>query len=357
MLSHLQVLDLTQHLGAFAGRMLAELGAQVIKVEPESGDPQRQHPEQFVAFNHGKRSVVVAPGSDEFNRLLQHADIVLRNPGLNHEELISQNPKLIDVVIGAFLPGGKNQNRPATDLTLMARSGLMTIIGDPDRPPLTLPGEQAYALGAIQAVTGALTALHARAITGRGQRVDVSALQAAVLANYREPLTWGWTGRVGNRTGNLLVRGQSGVRQVWPCADGFVTWALVDNPPMMRAMVKVMGTAAGDLADVDWDNILVADVPRATLEHWEYNVAEFFLQHNRDHLGQLSSQLGLGLSWIDTPDDVLVSEHEAARNLWVEVGETKLPGPLWVSSAKAPEVNREVPVLGEGNTQFLGVKP
>src|SRR5690606_21937904 len=115
---------------------------------------------------------------------------------------------------------------------------------------------QAYALAAIQAVTGALTALHARATTGRGQLVEVSALQAAVLANYRDPLTWEWTGRIGRRTGNLLIRGKSGVRQIWPCADGFVTWALVDNPPMMRSMARVMGEQAGPLASIAWDDIL-----------------------------------------------------------------------------------------------------
>ena len=314
MLAHLTIVDLTEGLGEFAGRMLAELGARVVRAEP--GD---------AAWDHGKQT-------GDIEALLATADILFRNPGRDHDALVAANPKLIDVVVAPFLPGGPNDGRPETDLTLMARSGLMTIIGDPDRAPLTLPGEQAYALAGIQAVIGALTALHARAASGKGQLVEVSAYQSAVLANYREPLTWQWTGRVGNRTGNLLIRGKSGVRQIWPCADGFVTWALVDNQPMMRGMVKVMGDAAGPLATVDWDAILVADMPRETLIEWEAVVEAFFLKHTRAELGAMSQANGLGLSWIDTPADALASEHLAARGLWRDVDGVKMPGKLWVSS-------------------------
>lgn len=318
MLAHLTIVDLTQGLGEIAGRMLAQLGATVIR--PDAGsDP---------AWNHGKTI-------GEAEALLATADIVFRNPGRDHAALIAANPCLIDVVVAPFLPGGPNDDRPETDLTLMARSGLMTILGDPDRAPMTMPGEQAYALGGIQGVIGALTALHARAATGKGQLVEVSTYQAAVLANYREPLTWGWTGRIGNRTGNLLVRGKSGVRQVWPCADGFVTWALVDNPPMMRAMIKAMGDRAGPLATVDWDNILVADTPREQLVEWENAVEAFFADHTRAELGAMSTSGGLGLSWIDTPQDALASAHLAARGLWTDVDGVTLPGKLWVSSLDA----------------------
>ncbi|MEN3747477.1 CoA transferase [Sphingomonas sp. HF-S3] len=315
MLSHLVIVDLTVGLGEIAGRMLAELGARVVRADPGS----------HVAWTHGKET-----GDGE--ALLASADIVFRNPGRDHDALATANPAVIDVVIAPFLPGGDKDDRPASDLTLMARSGLMTILGDPDRAPMTMPGEQAYALAGIQGVIGALTALHARAASGRGQLVEVSAYQSAVLANYREPLTWAWIGRVGNRTGNLLVRGKSGVRQVWPCKDGWVTWALVDNPPMMRGMVKAMGDAAGALVEIDWGSILVADVPRETLAEWEAVVEAFFLRHTRAELGAMSAAGGLGLSWIDTPEDALASDHLAARGLWRDVDGVKLPGRLWVSS-------------------------
>lgn len=316
-LSHLMVVDLTSELGSIAGRMLAELGADVRR--PGGGAR---------AWNHGKQSL----DTGDVDSALADADIVLRGPGDDHDALISANPRLIDVVIAPFLPGGPNSERPETDLTLMARSGLMTVVGDPDRAPLTLPGSQAYTLAGIQAVIGALTALRARGASGRGQLVEVSAYQSAVLANYREPLTWGWTGRIGKRTGNLLIRGKSGVRQVWPCKDGWVTWALVDNPPMMRAMVGLLGDKAGPLAEVDWDEVMVADLPRETLVEWEEIVADYFLTQTRAELAQQSAAKGLGLSYIDTPEDALESEHLNARGLWRDVDGVKLPGPLWLSS-------------------------
>src|SRR5688500_2384887 len=106
MLSHLVVVDQTQGLGEIAGRMLAELGARVIRTD-EGSNP---------AWNHGKEV-------GDVEGLLAVADIVFRNPGRDHGALAAANPKLIDVVIAPFLPGGHNEGRPQVDLTLMARSG------------------------------------------------------------------------------------------------------------------------------------------------------------------------------------------------------------------------------------------
>jgi crotonobetainyl-CoA:carnitine CoA-transferase CaiB-like acyl-CoA transferase len=216
----------------------------------------------------------------------------------------------------------------------------MAIGGDPDRAPLRLPGEQAYALGGIQGAIAALTAIHARNASGKGQLVSVSTFQSTVLANYREPLTWEWTGRVGTRTGNLLVRGKSGVRQIWPCRDGYVTWSMVDNPGMMRGIVGVMKDAgmAGVLTDINWDTTLVADVPRETLIEWEAYVEAFFLEHTKAELAQLSVQHGFGLSRIDELDEVLNSEQLRQRGMWRTVTDEardltlRVPGPLFVRS-------------------------
>jgi len=246
---------------------------------------------------------------------------------------------LVVVGILPFDADGANHGRPASDLTIMARSGLMTIIGDPDRPPLTLPGRQAWALAGIQGAIAALVALQARAADGSGQQAQVSAYRSAVLANYREPLTWEWVGRVGNRTGNLLVRGKSGVRQVWNCEDGFVTWTFVDNPPMMRATVAQMAAdgMAGILTTIDWDKILVADTPQETLTEWEAIVSAWLATKRKAELTELSNRHGMGLSAISDVADVLASPHLAARGLWedAEVAgrKVRVPGPLFRGSA------------------------
>ena len=330
MLSHIRVVDLTCDLGAYAGALLARLGATVFTEGADGRDPS-----ELAMDQHGKQ-----PANIPLLDLIDTADIVFRGPEpcapeLAPEALAARNPRLIDVAILPFDQGRANQGRPATDLTIMARSGLMTIVGDPGRPPLTLSGRQAWALAGIQGAIAALTALNARAADGLGQQAWVSAYRSTVLANYREPLTWEWVGKVGTRTGNLLIRGKSGVRQVWKAKDGWITWALVDNPPMMRATVARMAEddMAGELAEVDWDAILVADMPQDVLQRWESQVEAWLATKDRATLTRLSNSFGMGLSAISEVEDVLASEHLAARDFWdeaqVEGRAVKVPGPLF----------------------------
>jgi len=335
MLQHIRVVDLTRDLGCYAGALLARLGAQVTQVGAVEGDAA----DREMAL-HGKHVVELALDDPALLDLVAGADILFRGAeplpaALAAETLAARYPGLIDIAVLPFDADGANVERPATDLTIMARSGLMTIVGDPDRPPLTLPGRQAWALAGIQGAIAALVALNARAADGLGQHASVSAYRSAVLANYREPLTWEWAGRVGNRTGNLLVRGKSGVRQIWDCADGFVTWALVDNHPMMRAVVARLAEdgMAGALAEVDWDAILVADMPRETLVAWEAIVEAWLATKTKAELTALSNRHGMGLSAISDVDDMLASPHLAARGLWEETQvdgqKVRVPGPLF----------------------------
>lgn len=365
MLSHLKVIELADDLGAYTGRILAELGAQVTKVEPPGGDPARRRGPRgpdggdslpWIAWNVGKRGLSLDLGTTadrgRLQTLLGEADILIQggsdrmaSMGLGYQTLSAANPGLIVVVIAPFAEGGPLADAPASDLTLMAMSGIMHMVGEPDRPPLKLPGEQAYALAGIQGAIAALTALNARAHSGRGERVWVCAYQAAVLAGYRDPLVWEWTGRIGQRTGNRLVRGKSGVRQVWETSDGYVTWSLVDNPGMVKGMVALMSAdgCAGPLAEVDWDNTLLADAPQGQIDAWEAALEAWFRTKSKGELAALSVQKGLGLSKIDTPQEALESEQWAARGFWRRLRDEHrgldlpFPAPLFRSTAMLPE--------------------
>lgn len=327
MLDTVRVVDLTLDLGSYAGVLLASMGAEVVHY---GGCPLNDPAEREMAL----RGKIERDGAIS----LDGADILLRGPETAELDL-AVPATLIDVTIVPFEPDGPLARRPATDLTLVARSGLAWIVGDPDRAPLNMPGRQAWALAGIQGAIAALVGLNARAATGKGDRITVSAYRSAVLANYREPLTWGWTGRVGTRTGNLLVRGKSGVQQVWNCADGFVTWALVDNPPMMRATVAQMAAdgLAGDLATIDWDAILVADMPRETLEAWEAQVGRWLATKTRAELTALSNRHGMGLSAISDAADIVADPHLAVRDFWrdaeVDGRPVRVPGPLFRTEA------------------------
>lgn len=367
MLSHIKVVEVTDGLGAYAGRILASLGATVLKIEPPGGERSRSQGARaksaeldasldWLAWNAGKAGVTLdlslAGARDRLKALLADADILLQGGGdglaemgLGYSALAEANPGLISVIVAPFAESSRYGEGPANDLTLMAMSGIMNMVGDPDRPPLKLPGQQAYALAGIQGAIAALLALNARAVHGgQGERVWVSAYQSAVLAGYRDPIVWEWTGRIGQRTGNRLVRGKSGVRQVWPAADGFVTWSLVDNPGMMKGMVALMVAdgAAGELVDVDWDNTLVADAPQERIEAWERVVEAWFRTKPKGELARLSAERGLGLSQIDTPEDAVASPHWASRGFWRRLEDAgrglsvPFPGPLFLTTAMDP---------------------
>lgn len=303
LLQNIRVVAQSDRLADFGSSMLARLGAEI------SHDADEESLEHADILLDDRRSCFVRPELDR---------------------LASANDRLIHVVVTGW-PTVSAQ-RPVTDLTLMAQSGLMTVTGVPDKPPLRLPGEQAYALTGIQVATAALLGLRARRRTGTGQRIVVSALQSAALANYREAVMYDWTRRIGTRRGNMLVRGKSGVRQIWPCADGFVTWSMIDNPGMMRALVGAMAAKgeAGELADIDWDTILVADTDQAVIERWQAIVASYFASNTRRELAELSLRQGWGLSPIIRLNEVPDSPQMQARGMFVRSADGTLsPGPLF----------------------------
>ncbi|HEV7344322.1 MAG TPA: CoA transferase [Devosia sp.] len=351
MLEGIRVLEIADGLTDFGGRMLAELGAEVTVVLPEA----TQELSRERAWHHGKTRVT-ADTAEAIRTLAQSVDIILdgQRNGDRFDLSSALNPRTIYIRVTPFSANGPYAGRPAADLTLFAMSGLMHVTGEPSGPPLKFPGQQAYALTGIQAATAALMGIYARRSNGKGQTAGLSAFQSTTLANYREAVMYEWTGRIGRRQGNLLVRGKSGVRQTWPCKDGYVTWSMIDNPSMMRAVVGVMieRGAAGELSEIDWGNILVADTAQETIERWQSVFADFFAAHTRDELGQWSLERGWGLSVIMAPDDVRNSEHLAVRGLFVTVTDEatgdayRVPGPLFhsaVMDAPARSLKKPVP--------------
>src|SRR5690606_30389320 len=207
MLAGIKVLEIADGLTDFGGRMLAELGADVTVVLPET--PQATARER--AWHHGKTRVT-ADSTEPIRALAHSVDIILDGQRNGDRFALSSAITLqtIYVRVTPFSATGPYAGRPASDLTLFALSGLMHVTGEPSGSPLKFPGQQAYALTGIQAATAALMALYARRNTGKGQTAELSAFQSTTLANYREAVMYEWTGRIGRRQGNLLVRGKSG---------------------------------------------------------------------------------------------------------------------------------------------------
>src|SRR5262245_61433986 len=203
-LAHVTVLDLTDLRGALAGRLLADLGADVIKIEPPGGDGGRMQapfaggvaaPDRSLPFlyrNANKRGTVIdlhdPAGAERFADLCRGADMLLENYGLNRRQVLDlapeavreRYPELIHVIMADFGLSGPRAHWRAEPLVAFAASGALYASGLPERPPCWLPGFAAHDCAAVFAVVGALVALLDRADHGAGQPVGVSVQEAAI---------------------------------------------------------------------------------------------------------------------------------------------------------------------------------
>lgn len=201
MLDGVKVLDLTRMLsGPYAGMMLRDLGADVVKVEPPGGDPMRLLPpwsysgmsSYFLSINRGKRSVVLDLESERgralMHRLAEAADVVLYNYrpgvpeklGVDHETLRGINPRIIVCSLTGFGEDGPWANQPSYDLVIQALSGAMSLTGEPGRPPVRMGIPVGDLGGGSNCVTAIAAALYRREKTGEGGLVAVSLLDSLV---------------------------------------------------------------------------------------------------------------------------------------------------------------------------------
>ncbi|MFN0094369.1 MAG: CaiB/BaiF CoA transferase family protein [Dehalococcoidia bacterium] len=215
-LTGLRVIEYCTPLGTFAGKLLADMGADVVKVEPLAGDELRRvvpfladepGPERSLAFWHyntSKRSIALDLERDEgrelFRRLAASADVVLESQapgemarlGLDHPELCGANPRLIYVSVTPFGRSGPRSGEQATDLTILAAGGPVWNNGYDDHtlPPVRGGGNQGYHTASHYAVMSALVALISRELTGEGQHIDVNAHAAANVTTEAGSYTW-----------------------------------------------------------------------------------------------------------------------------------------------------------------------
>ncbi|MCI0800095.1 MAG: CoA transferase, partial [Chloroflexi bacterium] len=246
MLSPYTVLDLTDERGELAGMLLGDMGADVIKVEPPNGSSSRRMPPflddapeperslQFFAFNRNKRSITLdlpsQAGRSALLGLVAKADFLIEsaNPGemsgmgLGFDDLRKANPLLIHVAITAFGQDGPYAQMAASDLTLAAMGGPMSLQGSPDRPPVRLSVPQVWLHASAEAAVGALTAHALMVRTGEAQFVDVSAQTAMVWTMLHGMAAHAIQGYDFNRGGSDIQLGTMTLPLVYQCADGYV---------------------------------------------------------------------------------------------------------------------------------------
>ena len=240
-LDHLLVLDLTSHLsGPYCAMMLADHGADVIKIEPPKGDSARAMPPfvngesaPFMTWNRNKRSAVLdlkqPADRDALLALVARADVLIENYrpgvldrlGLGWDVLHARNPRLILASISGFGQTGPYSSRGGFDLITQAMSGLMSTNGPADGPPHRLPIAISDVTAGMFLAFGVLAAIEARHRTGEGQRVETSLLEAATSLAVYESAHYFATGTRPERIGQAH-RGSSPY-QCFQTADGFIT--------------------------------------------------------------------------------------------------------------------------------------
>ena len=256
-LAGLKVIELARILaGPWTGQTLADLGAEVIKVEAPQGDDTRKWGPPFIerdgdrtaayfhSCNRGKASITVdfrtADGQARVRDLVRDADILIENfkvgglakYGLDYDSLADINPGLIYCSITGFGQDGPYAHRAGYDYIIQGMSGLMSITGDPDGQPQKVGVAVTDVFTGVYASTAILAALHQRHATGKGQHLDMALLDVAVSVTANQAMNYLSTGTAPRRMGNYHPN--LSPYQVFECSDGFIIIATGNDPQYQR---------------------------------------------------------------------------------------------------------------------------
>ena len=358
-LAGVRVVDASEGVaGGYASRLLADLGARVIKVESPGGDalrsmgpfaPGTAGPEAgglHLALNAGKRSIVLDLDREDdrtrFDELLGRADLLLESSGprvmesrgLSHEELLRRFPHLVYASHTAFGHDGPYAARATTEIVDYAMGGWMYFCGDPERAPLMVHGRQGELHAGMQLAAGAAAALwHAR-LTGRGQHVDVSTFESLVSSHVFVLSVW-------SQEGLVKRRGEGTAALIVPCGDGhlFATRFTPEIFLLMGEPERVDDPAFQ--APEGWLDALPEVLERFTA---------WVSTRRKREVAEQAQQLRMLVTPVQTVADLADSSQLAAREFWRTVehplaGSVVLPGPPWRFSRSPSGPVRAAPLL------------
>jgi formyl-CoA transferase len=375
-LSDLRVLELgTLIAGPFAGRLFADFGAEVIKVEhPERGDPLRSWGMTsdgtdslwHLIQSRGKLSVTADlhdPAEQTFVRQLAiESDVLIENfrPGrlekwnLDPHDLMQANPGLVVVRISGYGQTGPLSDQPAFGTIAEAASGLRLITGEPDRPPTRVGLSLGDSIASLYAVMGALTALHERQVSGRGQVVDV-ALTESIFAMLEGILPeYSYHGAIRQRTGNIAHN--SAPTNAYPTADGALVCIAANTTGLFQKLCRILGR--DDLAA---DPSLATNTGRVSrFEELDEAIASWTKTRTADEIVEILRAQQLPVSRINSIADIVVDPQFLAREAIVQLDDDRLDRPLLVPGV-IPKLSRTPGVvpplaqqLGEATERIRG---
>lgn len=374
-LAGLKVLEYGENISApFCGKMLADLGADVVKIEkPLVGDESRQqgpfpedipHPERsglFIFLNTSKLGITldlkVATGKKLFKELVRHADVLVENTspetmkrlGLDYEVLKDINPKLVMTSLTPFGHSGPCSNWKGYGLNTAALGAICSATGAPDREPLSLPLDQSGFQAGIGGAIGTMLAIFARDATGHGQHVDVA--EADMWATFHcglAILPYLHEGRIRKRSGHRVLH-QGYPDTTLQCKDGYIT---LDAPQsrQFKNMVDMMGNPEF-FQEPMWKNRI--DVTNEHSDEADAMLAPWLMDHTKQEIFELGRKYRVPTGPIKTIKEIFEEEHLGVRHFWAEmerqeVGKLTYPGAMYRFSA-TPWAMSPAPLLGEHN--------
>ena len=323
--------------GPFCGRLLADFGAEVIKIEPADGDPVRTMGKHFAGKSlyaasifRNKRLIAIdlrrAEGREIARDIALGCDVVVENfkPGtleawgLGWNDLSPANPRLVMVRISGFGQDGPYASRPGYGVICEAVSGLRHLTGDPDRPPSRVAVSMTDYITGLHAAFGAVMALMARGVTGRGQLVDAALYECAF--NFMEPWIPAYEklGHIANRTGSRLA--ESTPNNLYPTGDGDFIHITAMADSLFRRLVEAMDRP--DLAeDPRFAKALQRNSNAAALDRI---ISDWTMAHGREDIERRLEAAGVPATRIFTIADIFKDPHYAARRSLVSAADGQL---------------------------------
>lgn len=375
-LDDLRVLDLTDAKGIYCTRLFADMGADVLRVEPPGGDFARRRP-PFVddlpgperslyhfVMNASKRSITLdietEDGAALLRRIARSADIVIESfaPGyldsldLGYEDLARENAAIIVTSISPFGKGGPYEDWEGPDIVNMGLGGQLYLSGFPGEPPAIPWGEQSYYQGALHGAYATMIALTYRDLTGQGQAIDVSIQECVATAMETAMQFYDLQGYVRTRTGSQRRAAGFGL---YPCADGFILWmAGARNFENLIEWMKSEGVDTTEFETPQWSD------QHYRLEHGDDFDQKFIpwgMTHTKAELAETGQAQHLPNAPIQTVAEIVSDPHLRERQYYVDVDHPELgrtityPGPPY-RLQKTPARIRRAPLLGEHNWQI-----
>ncbi len=357
-LGHLRIVDLTDLRGALAGRLLADLGADVVKVEPTEPNAEEMESIAYLYRNANKRGAFLdldtQTGRDRFEQLCAGADVLIENLGpagqatldLTPKQVAARHPHVVHVSLSDFGGMGPKSDWRLEALPAFAASGALFASGFPDRPPCWLPGFAAHDCASVYGAVGALAAVMDRDRHGQGQNVEVAVQEASIAGMNPWAIPLEDYGRTYPILPKAPPRNADGNYLVLPAADGWVR-IVPGNVKHWRGLLELLNQPEA-LQGEQWENMvfrmLNSDVIRVV-------ASEITQQHTRAELFEQARKTGLPLGPIHSPGEFVACEQSKERETFVEtdfpgLGDAPFCAPAWSLSETPATVRRHAPITG-----------